>query len=242
MMTKVDSYLLKISQASIVDCKPNQSSLFQSNEQSYLLIVDVEGEHKHIEITQREKEIVLEKMQIGDEVTVFEERNAGKILYDIISNNKSLLKNNNENVRRVNSTLQSSSSVFNETEYKHMYQSFEYIYERMTEANQENTEAIYLYFKALAESKNGQKALDGSGDLIKQSIKFALAEDMSFDSLIKLFDFDNENNIKVVINESDDEMKEIFFKKLVATKTELNLSEKEIFKPFKNLSIATINS
>lgn len=239
-MNNTTLYSSKIIKTILVDCKPKSISLFESSEEKYLIVIEINEPDvgirlKEFDISAREKDVVLSRISKSDEVIVFEETINGESNYDIIVNNESVLKNNIDNVRRVNSTLQSSETSFDAGEYEHLYKSFEYTYERMTEATKENVETMFLYFNTLAKVKNGQTNLAGTEKLIRKSLGYVLKQDMSFDKLISLFDLDNENNIKTEINEAEDEVKEDFFKTLVATKTKLNIKENDIFECFKNL-------
>lgn len=244
-MNNTTFYSSKIFKANLVDCKPKVTSLYESTEEQYVVVIEfydpnVGTQLKEFEISSREKDIVLSKLQKSDEVFVFEELVNEKSVYDIIKDNVSILKNNIENVRRINDTLESSEVSFDEEQYKHLYKAFEYTFEGMTEASKENVETMYLYFNALAKAKNGQTVMDGTESLIRKSLGFALKEDIQFDNLIGFFDLENELNIKTLINDAEDEVKEDFFKTLVATKTNLNTSEEDIFQCFKNLRLTTV--
>lgn len=239
-MNNTTLYSSKIIKAILVDCKPKSTSLFESAEEQYLLVIEINEPEvgvqlKEFDISAREKDVILNRISKSDEVIVFEEIINEKSNYDIIVNNESILKNNIENVRRVNTTLESSAPSFDAEEYEHLYRSFEYTYERMTETSKENVETMFLYFNTLAKAKNGQSILAGTERLIRKSLGYVLKQDLSFDTLIMLFDLDNEHNIKTEINEAEDEVKEEFFKTLVSTKTKLNITENDIFECFKNL-------
>src|SRR5699024_2488838 len=148
---------------------------------------------------------------------------------DIILDNESLLKNDAGNVAQVNHILNAEGSAFDEDAYEHYYNALEYTYERMTEAVRENVETIYLYLTTLADMKNGQTVKVGTETLIRKSIGYALKQDVSFEQLMVWFDLEQPENIKTAMNNADSEMREEFFKVLVATKTDLNLEEAEIF-------------
>lgn len=241
-MTKYTAYTAYIHQATLVDCLPIASSLFESSDQTFHIVVEIKGiedgtkAHKFV-VSEREKNIVLEKVQVGDEIIVFEEHFDDRKRNDIILNNESLLKNDVGNVSRVNHYLNSDNSTFDEAMYEHYYNAFEYTYERMTEAVKENAETIYLYLNALANMKNGQSVKTGTETLIRKSIDYALKQDISFEHLIKWFDLNQTENIKTAMNDADSDVREEFFKTLVATKTELNVEESDIFQCFKNLEI-----
>src|SRR5699024_1145098 len=111
-------------------------------------------------------------------------------------------------------------------------------YDRMTEAVKENVETIYLYLNTLADLKNGQTVKDGTEALIRQSIGYAIKQNISFEQLMTWFDLEQTDNIKTVMNDTDSDVKEEFFKTLVSTKSQLNLSETEIFQCFKNLNVS----
>lgn len=244
-MNNTTLYSSKIVKAILVDCKPKSTSLYESAEEQYVVVIEVSEPNvgfqlKEFDISAREKDVILNRIKKGDEVIVFEELINEASNYDIIVNNESVLKNNAENVRRVNDTLESSAPSFDEEEYTHLYKAFEYTYEHMTETSKENVETMYLYFNALAKAKNGQMIMAGTESLIRKSLGFALKQDIPFESLIDLFDLENELNIKAKINDAEDEAKEEFFKTLVATKTKLNTSEEDIFQCFKDLKLLTV--
>lgn len=242
-MTKYSAYTAHIHQAKLVDCLPIAASLFESSDQTFHIVVEVKEHrndfkiHKFI-VSEREKNIVLEKVQVGDDIIVLEEHFDDLKRNDIILNNESLLKNDAGNVSRVNHYLNSDDSTFDAAMYEHYYNAFEYTYERMTEAVKENVETIYLYLNALANMKNGQSVKTGTETLIRKSIGYALKQDISFEQLMKWFDLNQTENIKTSMNDAESDVREEFFKTLVATKTELNVEEDDIFQCFKNLEIS----
>lgn len=237
-MTTYQSYIANINKATLIDCEPIPSSLFESSDLSFHVVVEIEQRHHRIKVDEREKDIVLEKIQIGNEIIIFEEHFDKTERNDIILDNESILKNDDGNVKRVNHILNAEGSAFDADAYEHLYNALEYTYDRMTEAVKENVETIYLYLNTLADLKNGQTVKVGTETLIRQSIGYALKQDISFEQLMTWFDLEQTDNIKNVMNDADSAMKEEFFKTLVATKTQLNLSETEIFQCFKNLKIS----
>lgn len=242
-MTQYTSYVAHINEATLVDCKPIAVSLFDSSEQTFHIVVEKKegGDdyklHKFT-VNEREKNIVLERVNIGDEIIVLEEHFDQYENNDIILDNESLLKNDAGNVAQVNHILNAEGSAFDEDAYEHYYNALEYTYERMTEAVRENVETIYLYLTTLADMKNGQTVKVGTETLIRKSIGYALKQDVSFEQLMVWFDLEQPENIKTAMNNADSEMREEFFKVLVATKTDLNLEEAEIFQCFKNLALS----
>ena len=237
-MTTYQSYIANINKATLIDCEPIPSSLFESSDLSFHVVVEIEQRHHRIKVDEREKDIVLEKIQIGDEIIIFEEHFDKTERNDIILDNESILKNDDGNVKRVNHILNAEGSAFDADAYEHLYNALEYTYDRMTEAVKENVETIYLYLNTLADLKNGQTVKVGTETLVRQSIGYALKQDVSFEQLMTWFDLEKTNNIKNVMNDADSAVREEFFQTLVATKAQLNLSEREIFQCFKNLKIS----
>src|SRR5699024_2897124 len=141
-------------------------------------------------VNEREKDIVLERVNIGDEIIVLEEYFDQYENNDIILDNESLLKNDAGNVAQVNHILNAEGSAFDEDAYEHYYNALEYTYERMTEAVRENVETIYLYLTTLADMKNGQTVKVGTETLIRKSIGYALKQDVSFEQLMVWFDLE----------------------------------------------------
>lgn len=230
-------YLSKINHAKIIDCEPFQSSLFESPEQTFLLVVEINEQLQRLKISEREKEIVVKHFKQGDDVIVIEEHREETVIVDVIQDNQSFLKNNMDNVIRANEVLNKQDTLFDESVYEGIYNAFEYTYERMTEVSKENVETLYLYFNALSQHKNGQNIRAGTEELIKVAIKVAFNQDVSFKTLIDIFDLDSTHNIKAIVNDTDENTKAEFFKRLVDTKTALNTTESELFRNLKDLNI-----
>ena len=241
-MTDITAYQSHIYQATILDCLPAEQSLFSNNEQRFHVVVEVRNneteakKHKFI-VSEREKDIVLEKTKVGDTVIVLEEYFDDVEHNDIIIENESILKNDAVNVARVNQYLNHQKLTFDESIYESYYNAFEYTYERMTETVKENIDTIYLFFNTLAQLKNGQTIRTGAEQLIKESIEVALKADIPFEKLMAWLDLSKAENIKTYMNNADAEMRASFFKQLVATKAELKMEEQDIFGCFKNLKI-----
>ena len=230
-------YLSKINHAKIIDCEPFQSSLFESLEQTFMLLVEIDEQLQQLKISEREKEIVVKHFKQEDEVIIIEEHRGGVVSVDVVQDNRSFLKGNMDNVIRVNEVLNHQEILFDEVVYEGIYNAFEYTYERMTEVSKENVETLYLYFNALSKHKNGQNIKSGTEDLIKVAIKVAFNQDVPFKTLINIFDLNSTHNIKAIVNETDENTKARFFKSLVDTKTALNTTESEIFRNLKDLNI-----
>jgi len=230
-------YLSKINHAKIIDCEPYQSSLFESPEQTFLLVVEIDEQLQRLKISEREKEIVVKHFKQEDEVIVIEEQRGDAVSVDVVWDNCSFLKNNMDNVIRVNEVLNHQETLFDEAVYEGVYNAFEYTYERMTEVSKENVETLYLYFNALSKHKNSQNIRAGTEELVKVAIKVAFNQDVPFKTLIDIFDLDSTHNIKAIVNETDENTKSEFFKSLVDTKTALNTTESEVFRNLKDLNI-----
>lgn len=242
-MTQYTKYTAHIRKATLVDCKPVEASLFMSKVQTFQIIFEIKETQNnfklhHFNVDEREKDIVLENISQGDELIVLEEHFDDIERNDIILNNLSLLKNDAGNVARANHYLNTEDSDFDTEMYEHYYNAFEYTYERMTDAVKENVETIYLYLNTLAKMKNGQSVKAGTETLIRKSIGYALKQDISFEALMKWFDLKQSENIKAAMNDAEAEVREEFFKTLVATKNALNVEETQIFECFKNLEVS----
>lgn len=230
-------YLSKINHAKIIDCEPFQSSLFESPEQTFLLVVEIDEKLQKLKISEREKEIIVKHFKQADDVIVIEEHQGNTVSVDVIQDNYSFLKNDMDNVIRVNEVLNHQDTLFDEAVYEEIYNAFEYTYERMTEVSKENVETLYLYFNALSQYKNGQSISAGTDALIKVGIKVAFNQDVPFKTLIDIFDLDSTDNIKAIVNDTDENTKAEFFKRLVDTKTTLHTTESELFRNLKDLNI-----
>src|SRR5699024_731695 len=184
-------YLSKITHAKIIDCEPFQSSLFESPEQTFLLVVEINEQLQRLKISEREKEIVVTHFKQGDDVIVIEEHREETVIVDVIQDNQSFLKNNMDNVIRANEVLNKQDTLFDESVYEGIYNAFEYTYERMTEVSKENVETLYLYFNALSKHKNSQNIRAGTEEVVKVAIKVTFNQDVPFKTLIDIFDLDS---------------------------------------------------